>query len=123
MPALDLLGEPARRRILELLAGGEKTSGALSSVIQREFGITQPAVSLHLRVLRDGGLVTVRPEGARRVYAVNPAQLHEMDLWLDGFRHFWTPFLDRLELDLKARRRGRALGASRKRQSNQRRSR
>ena len=123
MPALDLLGEPARRRILELLAGGEKTSGALSSVIQREFGITQPAVSLHLRVLRNGGLVTVRPEGARRVYAVNPAQLHEMDLWLDGFRHFWTPFLDRLELDLKARRRGRALGASRKRQSNQRRSR
>jgi len=123
VPALDLLGEPARRRILELLAGGEKTSGALSSVVQREFGITQPAVSLHLRVLRDGGLVTVRPEGARRVYAVNPAQLHEMDLWLDGFRHFWTPYLDRLELDLKARRRGRALGASRKRQSNQRRSR
>ena len=123
MPALDLLGEPARRRILELLAGGEKTSGALSSVVQHEFGITQPAVSLHLRVLRDGGLVTVRPEGARRVYAVNPAQLRELDLWLDGFRHFWTPYLDRLELDLKRRRPGRALGASRKRQSNQRRSR
>jgi DNA-binding transcriptional ArsR family regulator len=124
VPALDLLGEPARRRILELLAGGEKTSGALSAVVQREFGITQPAVSLHLRVLRDGGLVTVRPEGARRVYAVNPAQLREMDLWLDGFRHFWTPYLDRLELDLqlKRRRRGRTSGAPGKRKRNQRRS-
>ena len=120
---MDLLAEPARRRILELLADGEQTSGALSSVVQREFGITQPAVSLHLRVLRDGGLVTARPEGARRIYAVNPAQLREMDLWLDGFRHFWTPYLDQLELELKRNRRGPVSKASTKRQRNQRRSR
>jgi len=108
MPALDLLAEPVRRRLLELLAAGEQTSGAMTAVIQREFGITQPAVSLHLRVLREGGLVTARPEGARRVYAVNAAPLRDMDLWLDGFRHFWTPYLDRLDVEVgSGRRQGR----------------
>ena len=105
MPALDLLADPVRRRILELLATGERTSGAVTEVVQREFGITQPAVSLHLRVLREGGLVTVRPEGARRVYAVNGAPLRDVDLWLDGFRHFWMPYLDRLDTELARSRR------------------
>jgi len=105
MPALDLLAEPVRRRILELLASGERSSGAVTEVIQREFGITQPAVSLHLRVLREGGLVSVRPEGARRLYAVNAAPLRDMELWLAGFRHFWTPHLDRLDAELTRSRR------------------
>jgi DNA-binding transcriptional ArsR family regulator len=61
MHAFDVLGDPVRRRILELLAAGELTSGAISQVVQSEFGITQPAVSQHLRVLRDSGFTTVRP--------------------------------------------------------------
>jgi DNA-binding transcriptional ArsR family regulator len=69
--AFDVLGDPVRRRILELLAGGEHTSGAITEVIRGEFGITQPAVSQHLRVLRESGFATVRPEGARRLYATS----------------------------------------------------
>jgi DNA-binding transcriptional ArsR family regulator len=68
--AFDVLGDPVRRRILELLADGERTSGALCVVIQEEFGISQPAVSQHLKVLREAGFATVRPEGTRRLYAV-----------------------------------------------------
>ena len=106
MQGFDAVGDPVRRRILELLAPGEQTSGALSAVIQREFGISQPGVSMHLRVLREGGLARVRPEGARRLYAVNPEPLRELDLWLAGFRRFWAPHLDALEQEL-ARGKGR----------------
>ena len=77
--AFDVLGDPVRRRILEILAEGEKTSGAVCAVIQEEFGISQPAVSQHLRVLREGGFTTVRPEGVRRLYAVNSEPLREVD--------------------------------------------
>jgi DNA-binding transcriptional ArsR family regulator len=94
--AFDVLGDPVRRRILELLAGGELTSGAICAVVQREFGISQRAVSQHLKVLRDGGLATVRPEGTRRLYAVNSAPLQELDAWLARFRRFWTPHLEAL---------------------------
>ena len=86
MEAFDVLGEPVRRRILELLAEGEKTSGAICHTIHAEFGITQPAVSQHLRVLRDNGFATVRPEGTRRLYAVRGEGLHEVDAWLERFR-------------------------------------
>ena len=71
MHAFDVLGDPVRRRILELLADGELTSGAITAVVQAEFGITQPAVSQHLKVLRESGFATVRPDGARRLYAVD----------------------------------------------------
>jgi len=94
--AFDVLGDPVRRRILELLAEGELTSGAICAAVQREFGISQPAVSQHLRVLRDGGLATVRPEGARRLYMVNSVPLQELDAWLDRFRRFWAPHLEAL---------------------------
>jgi DNA-binding transcriptional ArsR family regulator len=73
--AFDVLGDPVRRRILELLADGEMTSGAVCAVIQAEFGISQPGVSQHLRVLREAGFATVRPEGARRLYAVDSGPL------------------------------------------------
>jgi DNA-binding transcriptional ArsR family regulator len=86
--AFDVLGDPVRRRILELLAGGEMTSGAVCAAIQEEFGISQPAVSQHLRVLRDNGFATVRPEGTRRLYAVRPEPLRDVDAWLDRFRTF-----------------------------------
>jgi DNA-binding transcriptional ArsR family regulator len=107
--AFDVLGDPVRRRILELLAGGERTSGAVTEVIQREFGISQPGVSAHLRVLREAGFARVRPIGARRLYAVNPEALHEIDTWLERFRAFWTPHLDALETELARGRRARRL--------------
>lgn len=96
MQAFDVLGDPVRRRILELLADGEQSSGEVTAVIQREFGISQPAVSQHLRVLRDNGFATVRAEGTRRLYAVDFAPLQEVDLWLERFRRLWDHHLDAL---------------------------
>ncbi|HEY1640907.1 MAG TPA: metalloregulator ArsR/SmtB family transcription factor [Streptosporangiaceae bacterium] len=110
MHAFDVLGDPVRRRILELLAGGEQASGAVSAAIEAEFGITQPAVSQHLRVLRDAGFATVRPAGTRRLYSVNPAPLREADAWLDPFRRFWEPHLDALETELARGARQRRQG-------------
>jgi len=107
--AFDVLGDPVRRRILELLVDGEATSGAVCEVIQAEFGISQPAVSQHLKVLRDAGFATVRPNGARRLYAVNYAPLQDMDAWLDRFRRFWTPHLDALATELARGQRERRL--------------
>ena len=110
MHAFDVLGDPVRRRILELLADGELTSGAVTAVVQAEFGITQPAVSQHLKVLRDTGFATVRPDGVRRLYAVDAAPLHEVDVWLDPFRHFWEQRLDSLATELARGKRERRLG-------------
>ena len=110
MHAFDVLGDPVRRRMLELLAEGELSSGAIGAVVQREFGITQPAVSQHLKVLRDSGLATVRPAGTRRLYAVNSEPLQELDAWLGRFRRFWTPHLDALATELARGRRDRRLG-------------
>jgi DNA-binding transcriptional ArsR family regulator len=107
MHAFDVLGDRVRRRILELLAAGEQPSGAISTVIQEEFGITQPAVSMHLRVLRDNGFATVRAEGARRLYAVDTGPLQEVDAWLEHFRGFWTQHLDALATELARGRRER----------------
>jgi DNA-binding transcriptional ArsR family regulator len=103
--AFDVLGDPVRRRILELLAGGERSSGAITETIRAEFGISQPAVSQHLRVLREHGFASVRPEGARRLYAVRPEPFQEVDAWLDAFRRFWTPPLDALATELARGRR------------------
>jgi DNA-binding transcriptional ArsR family regulator len=105
--AFDVLGDPVRRRIMELLAGGELTSGAVCAAVRDEFGISQPAVSQHLRVLREGGFVIVRPEGTRRLYAVNDQPLREIDTWLDRFRQFWTPPLEALGTELARGRRQR----------------
>lgn len=107
MHAFDVLGDPVRRRILELLAGDELTSGGVCEVIRREFGISQPAVSQHLRVLRDNGFATVRAEGNRRLYAVAHEPLRDIDTWLDQFRRFWTPHLDALATELARGRRER----------------
>jgi DNA-binding transcriptional ArsR family regulator len=107
--AFDVLGDPVRRRILELLADGELTSGAVCAAIQEEFGISQPGVSAHLRVLREAGFATARPEGTRRLYAVNSQPLQDVDEWLDRFRRFWAPRLDALETELARGRRERRL--------------
>ena len=100
MEAFDVLGDPVRRRILELLSDGELSSGAVCDVVQEEFGISQPGVSAHLRVLRDSGFARVRPQGTRRLYAVDPQPLRDVDRWLDRFRRFWTPHLDALSTEL-----------------------
>ncbi len=100
MHAFDVLGDPVRRRILELLAEGELTSGAVTAVVQAEFGISQPAVSQHLKVLRDSGFATARPDGTRRLYAVDAAPFRELDDWLHSFRSFWSQRLDSLETEL-----------------------
>lgn len=105
--AFDVLGDPVRRRILELLARGELSAGAICEVIRDEFGITQPAVSAQLRVLREAGFATVRAEGTRRLYAVAPEPLREVDAWLDRFRAFWTPHLDALATEVARGRRAR----------------
>lgn len=109
MHAFDVLGDPVRRRILELLADGEQTSGAVCAVIQREFGISQPAVSQHLKVLRDNGFTSVRAEGTRRLYAVDSAPLREIDAWLDHFRRFWGQHLDALGTELARGKRERRM--------------
>lgn len=108
MHAFDVLGDPVRRRILELLREGEHSSGEVVDVIHSEFGITQAAVSQHLKVLRDSGFATVRPEGARRLYALDPAPLREVDVWLDHFRGFWGVKLAALSTEIARGKKARS---------------
>jgi DNA-binding transcriptional ArsR family regulator len=107
MHAFDVLGDPVRRRLLELLAEGERTSGDMVAVVQAEFGITQSAVSQHLKVLRDSGFASVRIDGPRRIYAVDADPMREVDAWLDRFRGFWTPKLEALATEVARGRRRR----------------
>ncbi|WP_214320572.1 ArsR/SmtB family transcription factor [Nonomuraea sediminis] len=107
MHAFDILGDPVRRRILELLADGELSAGQIGAVVQEEFGISQPGVSQHLRVLRESGFATVRAEGTKRVYAANPEPLKEADEWLDRYRGFWRQRLDALGTEIARGRRSR----------------
>lgn len=109
MHAFDVLGDPVRRRILELLADGERAAGDVSAVVQEEFGISQPGVSQHLRVLRDNGFATVRAVGTRRLYAVDSAPLQEVDMWLERYRRIWTQKLDALDTELVRGRRERRM--------------
>jgi DNA-binding transcriptional ArsR family regulator len=98
--AFEILGDPVRRRIVELLADGEQAAGEVGAAIQHEFGISQPAVSQHLRVLRENGCATVRTAGARRLYAVDAAPLEEIDRWLGPYRRFWSQRLDALGVEV-----------------------
>jgi DNA-binding transcriptional ArsR family regulator len=102
MRAFEVIGDPVRRRILDLLVEGERTAGEIGAVVQREFHISQPAVSQHLRVLRDGGLARVRSEGTRRRYAVDPAPLREVAEWVDRYLRHWTERFDSLDEHLAA---------------------
>ena len=112
MHAFDVLGDPVRRRILELLADGELTSGAIGEIVQHEFGISQPAVSQHLKVLRHSGFASVRPEGTRRLYAVDSAPFRELDAWLSHFRAFWEQRMDALDTELARGRRERRVASA-----------
>ncbi len=105
MKVFDALADPTRRRIIELLAEGERTAGELGS----QFAVSQPAVSRHLRVLREAGLVSWRGDAQRRLYRLEPRSLEQVDAWLERYRHFWSNRLDRLEQHLAgARKRRRA---------------
>jgi DNA-binding transcriptional ArsR family regulator len=101
MDALAALADPTRRRIVELLAEREHDAGELAA----EFPVSRPAVSRHLRVLRDIGLVRARGEAQRRVYSLEPAPLAEVDAWLARYRGFWTNRLDALDTQLGRARR------------------
>ncbi len=107
MHAFDVLGDPVRRRILELLVEDEMTAGAITRIVQDEFGISQPAVSQHLRVLRDSGFVAVRPDGARRHYMLDATPLRGVDAWLAPFRRFWEQRLDALGTEIARGRHAR----------------
>ena len=93
----ELLAEPHRRRILDLLRDGERPVGELVDRLD----MSQPAVSKHLRVLRDSGLVDVRVDAQRRVYRLRPEPLREVDAWIEPYRRLWDQRLDRLERHLQ----------------------
>jgi DNA-binding transcriptional ArsR family regulator len=112
MHAFDVLGDPVRRRIVELLADGERAAGDVGAAIQHEFGISQPAVSQHLRVLRENGFATVRVAGARRLYEVDAAPLQEVDRWLAPYRRFWNQRLDALGVEVARGKRVRRTSQS-----------
>ena len=101
LAALQVLAEPRRLAILDLLRdGGESPVGELVD----HLGVSQPAVSKHLRVLKEAGLVDVRADAQRRLYRIRPEPLAELDEWLAAYRELWTTHLDRLEDHLDRRR-------------------
>lgn len=114
MGVFEALADPVRRSMVEALAAGEQQAGSLVAIAQARFGISQPAGSQHLRVLREQGVVAVRVDGTRRWYGVRPEALSELDSWLDRFRHTWNQPLDALatELTRGRRERRRAVPAS-----------
>jgi len=107
MHAFEVLADPVRRRLLELLAETERSSGDMTTIVQTEFGLTQSAVSQHLKVLRDSGFATVRINGARRIYTVNVEPMRDVDVWLDRFRAFWEPKLEALATEVARGKRQR----------------
>ena len=94
------LGEPHRLEILDLLRNGERPVGELVD----QLGVSQPAVSKHLRILKEAGLVDVRADAQRRLYRIRPEPLAELDEWLASYRRMWATHLDRLEDHLERRR-------------------
>ena len=113
MHAFDVLSDPVRRRILELLVEHEHTSGAVVEVVQAEFRISQAAVSQHLKVLRESGFATVRIDGPRRVYAVDRTPFKEVNAWLARFGVPWEQHLDALSTEVaRGKRKRRRTGDS-----------
>lgn len=94
------IADPTRRHVLELLAERDLTAGEIASA----FTVSRPAVSRHLRVLREAGLVRSRRDAQRQVYGLNPEPLAELDTWLATYRPFWTERLDALEQHLRRTR-------------------
>lgn len=101
--ALAAVADPTRRQILDLLVDAEVTAGELAAA----FPVSRPAVSRHLRVLREAGLVRVRSDGRHRLYALDPGPLRELDTWLDPYRRLWAQRLDALDTEIRRGRRDR----------------
>jgi len=101
MHAFDVLSDPVRRRTLELISVREQASGDIVKVVGAEFGISQSAVSQHLRILRVSGFASVRKEGTKRCYSVDPVGFREVEDWLDKVRVFWGPKLDALAEEIE----------------------
>ncbi|MDX1516978.1 MAG: metalloregulator ArsR/SmtB family transcription factor [Woeseiaceae bacterium] len=101
MDTFTALADPTRRKIVETLATGERPFGDLAG----GFEMSRPAVSQHLKVLREAGIVVVRADAQRRIYRLDDNALGELDAWLDKVRRFWNPRLDRLEDALREDRR------------------
>ena len=106
MEALAALADPTRRELLALLAGGERAAGDLAG----RFPVSRPAISRHLRVLREAGLVRSRTRGRQRLYALDPRPLQELDDWLEHYRDLWAQRLDALDTEIARGRRARASG-------------
>jgi DNA-binding transcriptional ArsR family regulator len=107
MHALDILGDPVRRRLVELLASRDQPAGEVSSVVESEFDISQPAVARHLRVLREAGFVRVRPEGSRRIYRLDERVITQLQDQADRYRTLWNQRLDALETEIARGKRER----------------
>jgi DNA-binding transcriptional ArsR family regulator len=110
MQSLVAIADPTRRRIVELLAVRDRTAGELVD----EFDMSAPAISQHLKILREAGLVTVRAEGQSRVQMLNPDGLGELEDWLEKTRAFWSRRLDALERELRAEDERNAQAAKKK---------
>jgi DNA-binding transcriptional ArsR family regulator len=106
MDALAALADPTRRALVELLASGELAAGELA----HRFPVSRPAISRHLRVLRETGLVQARVEGKRRLYALDPRPLRELDDWLEPYRDLWAQRLDALDTEIARGRRAAESG-------------
>lgn len=100
MHALDVLADPVRRRLLELFAEAERPAGEASEVVEHEFGISQPAVARHLRVLRESGFLTRRAEGRTRLYTVDPTALDQLEGAVARYRTLWNQRLDALGTEI-----------------------
>ena len=109
MEALGALADPTRREIVALLARGELPAGELA----RRFPVSRPAVSRHLRVLREAGLVATRVEGRRHLYSLDPRPLQRLDAWLEPYRDLWAQRLDALDTEIARGRRARTPGGTR----------
>jgi DNA-binding transcriptional ArsR family regulator len=97
MQSLIALADPNRRRMVEMLAGRELSAGEIGS----EFEISAPAVSQHLKVLKEANIVRVRVDGQRRIYALDPDGFDELERWIASVRRFWLPRLDELERQMQ----------------------
>ena len=108
MHAFDILGDPVRRRILEILADKDApSSGEIVEIIAAEFGISQSAVSQHLKLLRDNGFASVASVGTRRHYRLQTEPLEEVESWLSQFRIFWAPKFEALSTEIERGKRNR----------------
>jgi len=104
--AMAALADPTRRELVALLAGKELAAGELAA----RFAVSRPAISRHLRVLREAGLVRSRTEGRRRLYMLDPRPLRDLDAWLEPYRDLWAQRLDALDTEIARGRRARPTG-------------